>query len=76
MRVGIKPEYKEPRKQAVKHITFKPGPGKPAAERAHLRDEFESMKGPTRDNPNFCMQKSELANKMSTAEWNTEKQMT
>ena len=76
MRTGIKPDHKEPRKQAVKHIDFKPGEVKPTAERAHLRDKHSSMTGPTMDDPKFCMKKFEDSYKLSSNEWNTEKQMT
>jgi hypothetical protein len=73
MRTGIKPDNKEPGKTGQKHINFKPTQARPAPERSHLRDQFGSMKGPTLDNPNFCMQKFEQANQPSSKEWNTEK---
>ena len=76
MKTGIKPETKEPRQPGIKKIDFKPTQTKGQAERAHLREQHESLRGPTLDNPNFCMQKNEKANKTSSNEWNTEKQMT
>ena len=76
MKTGITPAVKEPRKQAVKHINYKPSETKGAPERAHLRDQHASMAGPTLDNPKFCMVKFDGANQPTSTEWNTEKQMT
>ena len=73
MKTGIKPDNKEPRKSGIKHINFDPTKGKLAPERAHLRDKHDSLRGPTLDNPKFCMQKFEQANQGSSNEWNTEK---
>lgn len=50
------PEQKEPRKEGVKHIAYKPKDVKNFRERRHLTDKHASLVGPTLDNPNFCMQ--------------------
>ena len=76
MKIGITPKDKGEKGSGVKHINYKPAPVKGQAERAHLRDAFNSLQGHTMDNSNFCMKKTEIAYKLSTKEYTQEGTMT
>ena len=76
LKPNLMPEYKEPRKQGVKHIDYKPLEQKAHFERKHLRDQFGSLQGPTMDNPKFCMKAFPESYKTSVKEYTQEQTMT
>ena len=75
LKTGIAPNHRQPNKEAVKHINFKPGEVKDKFERRHLRDKFDSLHGPTLDNPKLCIRPSEVANQQTSKEYGTETEM-
>jgi hypothetical protein len=50
-RVGNAIARGEPRTESVKMMNFVPIPKKGGPERRHLRDNYDSLLGPTNDNP-------------------------
>lgn len=72
LKCGIAPQHRQPNKEAVKHIDFVPGQIKESYEKRHLRDKFDSLTGPTHDNPNLSIRAFEQANARTNKEWATE----
>ena len=69
MVTGIAPTYKEPRKEGAKYIKFKPLDVKEDFQRRHLRDQFDSMQGPTHDKVNLCLRPFDHDNKTTAKEY-------
>ena len=72
---GIAPKHAEPRKEAVKHISFKPSDIKENYERRHVQPAHPSLLGPTNDNLQIGLRPFDQANKTSSKEYNEEKVM-
>jgi hypothetical protein len=76
MKTGIAPPQKDPRREGVKPINFKPAPIKGQPERRHIQEEFKSLQGPTNDNPKEGLKPFEQANQPSKLEYSQESVMT
>lgn len=75
-KVGIAIARKEPRTESVKMMNFQPIPKKPEAERRHLRDQYDSLMGPTHDNPKQGLLPFAHANQKTEKEYKQETVMT
>ena len=70
LKTGNEQEHLPRRPMAVKHIEFKPAIQKGQPERLHLKDQYDSLKGPTGDNPQVGLRAFEVANKPTETEHN------
>ena len=75
MKTGIEPAKKPEVNQSVKKIDFQPLGVKDYHERRHHEQPHKSMMGPTNDNLPIGLRAFEKANRPSSKEYNTEKEM-